>query len=122
MFKAARLAAVLLSSTALSGCVVAIGNDAFEEDVKWEQNQKRNDRYISNISLGASMASIEAELGKPDYRDSFQRNGDVYQVLYYRTRHKHSDGETTRDETTPLVFIDGSLVGYGPTAVENATR
>jgi hypothetical protein len=122
MFKAARLAAVLLSSTALSGCVVAIGNDAFEEDVKWEQSQKRNDRFIANISLGASMASIVSELGKPDYRDSFQRNGDVFQVLYYRTQHKHSDGETTRDETTPLVFIDGTLVGYGPTAIENATR
>jgi hypothetical protein len=122
MFKAARLAALLLTSTALTGCVVAIGNDGFDDDEQWEQNQKRNDRYITNIALGASQSSVEADLGAPDYRDSFQRNGDTCEVLYFRTQHAHSDGKTTRDETTPMVFIDGILVGYGPTAVENATR
>lgn len=122
MFKAARLAALLLSSTVLSGCVVAIGNDGYDEDEQWEQSQKRNDRYITNVKLGASKTSIEADLGQPDYRDSFQRNGDTFEVLYYRTQHQHSDGKTTRDETTPLVFVDNLLVGYGPTAVENATR
>jgi hypothetical protein len=122
MFKAAHLAAVLLSSTALSGCVVAIGNDGFQEDKQWEQNQRRNDRYIESAQIGTSLSTILADLGEADFRDSFQRNGEVFEVLYYRTHHSHSDGKTTRDETTPMVFIDGALVGYGPTAVENATR
>lgn len=122
MFKAARLAAVLLSSAALSGCVVAIGNDAFQEDEKWQQEQKRNDRYIDGVQIGTSISTIQADLGDADFRDSFQRNGEVFEVLYYRTQHRHSDGKTTRDETTPLVFIDGALVGFGPSAVENATR
>jgi hypothetical protein len=122
MFKAARLAALLLTSTTLTGCVVAIGNDGFSDDEQWEQTQKRNDSYINSINLGATIAIIRADLGEPDYRDSFQRNGDTFEVLYYRTRHQNSDGKTTKDETTPLVFIDGHLVGYGSTAVENATR
>lgn len=122
MFKAARLAAVLLASTSLSGCVVAIGNDAFQEDEQWEQAQKRNDRYIDGIDLGVNSASVRADLGEPDYQDSFTRNGDTFEVLYYRTHHSHSDGKTTRDETTPLVFVEGKLVGYGPSAIEHATR
>ncbi len=122
MFKAAKLAAILLASSSLSGCVVAIGNDAFQEDEKWEQAEKRNDSYISTIDLGTSSASVKADLGEPEYRDSFKRNNDTFEVLYYRTQHRHSDGETTRDETTPLVFVDGLLVGHGPSAVENATR
>ena len=122
MFKAARLAAILLSSTALTGCVVAIGNDGFQEDERWEQDQKRNDRYINGAQIGTSINAIRADLGEPDFQDSFQRHGEVFEVLYYRTHHRHSDGKTTRDETTPMVFIDGALVGYGPSAVENATR
>jgi hypothetical protein len=42
-------------------------------------------------------------------------------VLLYRTRLVREDGRTTRDETTPLVFVDGELVGWGESAVENAT-
>lgn len=34
-------------------------------------------------------------------------------ILRYRTHHRHSDGETTRDETTPLVFVDGTLAAWG---------
>ena len=122
MFKAARLAALLLSSTALTGCVVAIGNDGFQEDEQWEQEQRRNDRYIDGVQLGTSINAIRADLGEADFQDSFQRDGEVFDVLYYRTHHSHSDGKTTRDETTPMVFVDGQLVGYGPTAIENATR
>jgi len=122
MFKAARLAAILLSSTALSGCVVAIGNDRFNDDEQWEESQKRNERYMSGSILGASMTAVQADLGEPNYRESFQREGDTFEILYYRTKHRHSDGRTTKDETTPMVFIDGKLVGYGATAIENATR
>lgn len=122
MFKAARLAALILSSTALTGCVVAIGNDGFQEDEQWEQEQRRNDRYIDGVQLGTSINAIRADLGEADFQDSFQRDGEVFDVLYYRTHHSHSDGKTTRDETTPMVFVDGLLVGYGPTAIENATR
>ena len=48
-------------------------------------------------------------------------DGSEIEVLFFRTRHRHSDGETTPDETTPLVFVDGELVGWGAAAYEDAT-
>ena len=52
-------------------------------------------------------------LGAPDFSEAFQHNDDNYRVLYYRTQHRHSDGDTTIDETTPLVFKNDHLIGWG---------
>lgn len=117
-----RITAALLLVTSLSGCVVAIGNDAWEDEKDWEQRQERNDRYIRRLELGQSMTSIEADLGAADFDESFQRGGETFQVLYYRTEHRHDDGRTSKDESTPLVFIDRSLVGWGDSAIDNAAR
>jgi len=32
------------------------------------------------------------------------KGDDEYRVLYYRTQRLHADGDTTKDETTPLIF------------------
>jgi len=39
--------------------------------------------------------------------------------LFYRTRRTEADGETSRDETTPLVFKNNELVGWGLKVYEN---
>ena len=52
-------------------------------------------------------------LGTPADSEAFTRDGEEVRVLFYRTQHRHSDGETSRDETTPLVFRSGELVGWG---------
>jgi len=122
MHNAARLIPIAFSAALLTGCVVAIGNDGFTEDDQWVQEQKRNDRYISGIQIGTNIDAVRADLGEAEFHDSFQRDGNVFEVLYYRTHHEHSDGKTTRDETTPIVFVEGQLVGHGPTAIEYATR
>lgn len=41
------------------------------------------------------------------------RLGRRHRVLFFRTQHRHSDGETSRDETTPLVFRNDTLIGWG---------
>ncbi|MBL4682604.1 MAG: DUF3192 domain-containing protein [Pseudomonadales bacterium] len=118
-----KLIALLILLTSLSACVVAIGNDGWDEDGQgWKSRQEKNMRYINRLDLGTSIALIESDLGTPDFSDSFQRNGEVFQVIYYRTHHKESDGNTSRDETTPLVFIDKVLVGWGALAIEKATK
>lgn len=122
MRKIAGMTGVLLVAALLNGCVIAIGNDGNDEDNDWQQRQDRNSRYIRSLDIGQSMASVEADLGTPDFNESFQRDGDVFQVLYYRTRQIDDDGKTDMDETTPLVFIDRSLVGWGPTAIDKATQ
>lgn len=118
-----KLTTLFLLVVNLSGCVVAIGNDGWDEDEKnWENRQEKNLRYINRLDLGTTMASIESDLGEPDFSDSFQRNGEVFHIIYYRTRHIKSDGSTSRDETTPLVFIEKQLVGWGNLAIEKATQ
>lgn len=105
---------------ALSGCVIAIGTDDHDED-DWEDRQTRNERIVRDLDLGTDITEIEKRLGTADFVEAFQRNGATYTVLYYRTHRTKGDGKTTRDETTPLVFVDGGLVGWGESAIEYAT-
>ena len=65
-------------------------------------------------------SSVVADLGDPDFTDAFARGDSEYVVLRYRTQRVKGDGITTRDETTPLVFVDGNLVGWGESAIEHA--
>ncbi|MEO0425445.1 MAG: DUF3192 domain-containing protein, partial [Pseudomonadota bacterium] len=74
MLKAARLAPVLLIASALSGCVVAIGNDDGESE-QWQTVQRTNDSYIDNLYLGTSKARVVADLGQPDFKEAFDRHG-----------------------------------------------
>ena len=117
----ARIAAIVALTITLSGCVIAIGGDSLDSD-DWKRRQGRNAEYIRHLDLGESMASIEADLGDPDFIESFRREGEVFKVLYYRTHRTHDDSTTTMDETTPLVFIDNHLVGWGESAIDKATR
>lgn len=114
---------VLLLTTAvlmLSGCVISIDGNHEDSD-SWESTQRANDRAIRRLELGRSMNSVQAEMGEADFVEAFNRNGEEYMVLYYRTHRVDSDGRTSKDETTPLVFIGGLLVGWGDAAIENAT-
>ncbi len=117
-----RIAAITAITIILNGCVLAIGNESWDDEDQWEKRQDKNSKYISLLELGQSMASVQSDLGDPDLNESFQRDGEEFRVIYYRTQHVNSDGLTTRDESTPLVFIDGVLVGWGNSAIENATR
>lgn len=111
----------ILITLSLTGCVIAIGNDHGDED-NWEERQEKNARYISLLNLGQSRPVIESDLGSADFLEAFQRNGDNYRVLFYRTKRTQDDGRTSKDETTPLVFIEDQLVGWGDTAIEKATQ
>lgn len=105
----------------LGGCVIAVNTDDMDS-ADWEDREQRNERAIRRMSLGRSAMSIESELGEADFEETFWREGEQFRVLFYRTQRMRGDGRTTRDETTPLVFIDGELVGWGESAIEHATR
>lgn len=120
MFRRFRTLAVLPLALILSGCVVAIGNDD-DWDESWSERQRENREAIADLELGLRRATVVERLGTPDFSESFLRDGQEFVVLFYRTHRRHGDGETSRDETTPLVFVDGDLVGWGDSAVDNAT-
>ncbi|GAB1265438.1 DUF3192 domain-containing protein [Aurantivibrio infirmus] len=113
------LAPVLL--TLLSGCVIAVNTDDLENDPDdWSKRAEDNRDSLRGMSVGRSMNSIVNEMGDPDISEAFERDGKTYHVYYYRTQRVRSDYRTTKDEATPLVFVDGVLVGWGEIAIENA--
>ncbi len=107
--------------SSLSGCVVAVGNgegDWDDSDSNWRKTQQANLGYINNLKIGTSTESVRSNLGSPAFVETFQRQGETVEVLFYRTNHRHSDGETSKDECTPLVFKRGQLVGWGDKAYQ----
>ena len=119
MNKPRRLLTLAFAALFLSGCVISIDGD-WEDDEHWAKRQRENREAIADLELGLRRATVEERLGTPDFVEAFVRGADEFEVLYYRTHRSHFDGETTRDETTPLVFVGGDLVGWGDTAVEFA--
>ena len=114
-----RFCAVSLLTLAAAGCVYIDGEHVDDND--WREEQRDNRALISQLDVGMERDAVVQRLGVPADSEAFDLNGDQIRVLFYRTRHKHSDGDTTRDETTPLVFRDDVLVGWGQ-AVYNDLR
>jgi outer membrane protein assembly factor BamE (lipoprotein component of BamABCDE complex) len=110
---------VATAMMALSGCVVAIGGkdeNSSSNNSSWKKAQKLNNQVISQLNLGTALDSVRGQLGTPDFSESFREGDNETVVLFYRTHHQHSDGETTKDECTPLVFKNGVLTGWGEKA------
>lgn len=114
----------VLLTLVLSGCVISVRDDGMDagwhDEEDWRQRQERNQQALAYLELGRSVGSVTDELGPADLTESFVREGQTYRVLFYRTHRMHSDGRTTRDETVPLVFVDGELVGWGDSALAYA--
>jgi hypothetical protein len=101
---------VLLLCLASTGCVYVNG-ERIDDD--WRASQRENREAISRLELGMSHSAVIERLGTPADSEAFTRDGEQVRVLFYRTQHAHSDGETTRDETTPVVFRSDRLIGWG---------
>jgi hypothetical protein len=83
------------------------------EDRAWDDRQAFNLQKISTISFGQSLDEIRTLLGRADFVEAKTGIDGQYQVMYYRTHHLKSDGETTKDECTPLLFRDKLLIAWG---------
>ncbi|MCF6193044.1 MAG: DUF3192 domain-containing protein [Kangiellaceae bacterium] len=106
---------IFISSTlfsGLSGCVI-VARDHDRDGDSWRDEQTDNRKKISDLQLNTSRIDIIQKLGVPNFSEAFVKEADEYRVLFYRTQHMHSDGDTTKDETTPLVFKNDMLIGWG---------
>lgn len=111
------LAAAMAAS--LSGCVVAVGGDHdFNDDNGWKKTQRFNQEQINKLALDMTSDDIRTLLGAPDFTESFNKDGTTVQVLFYRTHHVKSDGKTSKDECTPLIFKHNKLSGWGDKAYQ----
>ncbi|MFT5276751.1 MAG: hypothetical protein ACI97K_001688 [Glaciecola sp.] len=120
IFLSKLVASGLLASTVLlSGCVISIDDDDYEDGyhvssgADWQDRESNNRKYISELSPGASKTTITDKFGAADFNELVSSDGDAVQVLYYRTQRVDDDGITTKNECTPLVFINNKLVGWG---------
>ena len=124
MNQALKAALIAISlSMSLTGCVIVSTDedtraDWFDSDSKatWQKVQKENKRKIAQLEVGDTYSSVRKTMGTPEFNEAYSEDGKKYQVLFYRTRHRHSDGETSKDECTPLIFIDGKLTSWGEKA------
>ena len=114
-----RLCLIALLPLVATGCIYVDGEHV---DSSWRKDQRNNREAISRLEIGSPRSAVLAELGSPDDSEAFNRDGEEIRVLFYRTQRRHSDGETTRDETTPLVFENGLLVGWGDSVYADTRR
>jgi len=124
MLKKSLLAAALLSSLTLSGCIVVKESSYDRDNEKYEgqQSEQRNRAAIASLPPALSVSETLSRLGTPDFNDSWKTEQHSYQVLYYRTHRTHADGMTTRDECTAIVFIDKTLSGTGEMALDRIPK
>ena len=110
-FMGATLAVALAG---LSGCVLVIdeSGDISRRESALEQ-QKYNRVAVPKIALGTTIDAVRDDLGEPHFAEAFTGADGEYRVLFYRTHRTKADGDTTRDETTPVVFRDGAVIGIG---------
>ncbi|WP_412504065.1 DUF3192 domain-containing protein [Shewanella indica] len=92
--------------------VVILFYEPKPEDMSWEDRQAYNQSMISELQLGQTLADVTQTLGRADFSEAKQTEGRSLQVLFYRTHHSKSDGKTTKDECTPLLFEDGQLLAW----------
>lgn len=106
-----KLTTLTLLIASLGGCISINGNHDW--DSNWEKKQNVNRTYINELSLGTQRSAVLMQLDTPSFSEAFVHKGKEYSVLFYRTHRISSDGATTKDETTPLVFKNDKLMGWG---------
>ncbi|QYJ87190.1 DUF3192 domain-containing protein [Shewanella mesophila] len=93
--------------------VVVLVYEPTPDDMDWEDRQAYNKAKLTEITLGIPVDQVKLLLGKADFSEAKTVNHETLQVLFYRTHHSKSDGETTRDECTPLLFKNNKLIAWG---------
>lgn len=90
------------------------------EAMPWDDREVYNRKYISSLSFDDKLTKkiIIEKLGTPDISEAKQTAQDNMQVLFYRTQHVKSDGITTADECTPLLFKNNQIIAWGNSAYQ----
>ena len=94
----------------LTGCMINV------EQQPSEDRSVENRSTISSLSLDLTQTEVTERLGIPDFTELHQSEKGNVKVLFYRTHRNKADGITTKDECTPLIFVNSRLVGWGEAA------
>jgi len=112
---------ILVALTAYGVFVALVVNfyDDSPAKMQWEDREAYNRQFIAKLELESfNFNSAIEQLGSPDITEAKLVNDSSYQVSFYRTQHVKSDGITTQDECTALLFTNGVLTAIGKTAYQ----
>lgn len=116
----ARVMTLLIALLAVSGCAQG-----------FEQVQSENRAKLFLLEVGQTRQQVLEEMGtepqtfnqgvfrsdgvvpNPYDSETHLKGATEIEVLYYVTNVQNKDGVITDDELTPLVLVDGILVGWG---------
>lgn len=107
---------ILLALTvyAIFVALVVTFYDDSPDNMKWSDKEAYNRQFIAKIKLDEfTFEQALSQLGSPNITEAIKVNDVYYQVMFYRTQHVKSDGITTQDECTFLLFVDGFLKEIG---------
>lgn len=90
------------------------------KNMDWEDREAFNKQFIGKLQLETfTFDQAIEQLGSPDLTEAKKVSADKYQVLFYRTHHVKSDGITTLEECTALLFKNGILTAIGTNAYDH---
>jgi N-acetylneuraminic acid mutarotase len=89
------------------------------DQMNWQDREAFNTKYIYKLDLTKAISRNQVidYLGGPDITEAKKHQQQVYQVMYYRTHRTKTDGITTKDECTAILFKNQQLIAIGETAV-----
>lgn len=96
--------------------------DDSPDKMMWEDREAYNRQFIAKLQIEQfTFEQALKELGSPDITEARKVADDSFQVMFYRTQHVKSDGITTQDECTFLLFVNGVLkeIGLGDNYPKN---
>lgn len=102
--------------------LVVLFYDDSPDKMVWKDREAYNRQFIAKLQLEQfTFEQAITELGSPDITEARKVADDKFQVMFYRTQHVKSDGITTQDECTFLLFVNGVLeeIGLGKNYPEN---
>jgi hypothetical protein len=110
----------LTASLLLSGCVISVHDDdvSGSYSASWKDREENNRKHISTLNVGNSLESVTSKMGVADFDELKSSSEGQVRILYYRTQSLKDDGVTTKEECTPIVFVNNELTGWGEAALD----
>ncbi len=69
---------------------------------------------LMDLEPGMTKDEVTTIMGVPTLSELYETvDGDLVSILYYRTHKQESTLLSIKDVCTPVVFVDGQLVGWG---------
>lgn len=105
----------LLLCLGLGGCASLSGVRTMNRENLLKLSIGMSKQEALNVMGTRSFATLEEGRINNPYRSEILSNkeGKIFEVLYYCTDEKRIDGAITDDELTPLIFDNGKLIGWG---------